>query len=265
MVFSQPILLGRTGLRVSRLGIGASYGVGAAAIERACHEHGVNFFYWGSIRRAGMRDAVRRLALEARDAIVVALQTYDRSGVLLTPMFERGCRALGIDHADLLILGWHQARPSPRIVDAALDLKRRGRVRHLALSGHHRPLFAELAADPEQPFDVLLFRYNAAHRGAEMEIFPSLDRPGRPGTVAYTATCWGALIDPKRMPHGQPPPRASDCYRFALSDARVDAVLCGPKDDGELGEAVRTLDLGPLDPGAMERLRRIGDHIHGGE
>ena len=265
MAFTEPIVLGRTGLRVSRLGIGASYGVGAAAIERACHEHGVNFFYWGSIRRAGMRDAVRRLARDDRDAIVVALQSYDRSGVVLTPMFERGCRALGIDHADLLILGWHQSRPSPRIVDAALDLKRRGRVRYLALSGHHRPLFAELAGEQAQLFDVLLFRYNAAHRGAETEIFPSLVRDGRPGTVAYTATCWGRLIDPKRMPNGEPAPRASDCYRFALSDARVDAVLCGPKDDGELDEAVRTLDLGPLDPGALERLRRIGDHVRRGK
>jgi aryl-alcohol dehydrogenase-like predicted oxidoreductase len=264
VVFDQPIVLGRTGLRVSRLGIGASYGVGAAAIERAFHEHGVNVFYWGSIRRAGMREAVRRLARADRDRIVVALQSYDRSGVFLKPMFERGCHALGLDRADLLILGWHQSRPSSRILDAALDLKSRGRVRFLALSGHHRPLIGELAADPAQPFDVLLFRYNAVHRGAETEILPRLGGEGRPGTVAYTATCWGRLLDPKRMPLGEPPPRAADCYRFALSDPRVDAVLCGPKDDGELDEAVRTLDLGPLDPGVVERLRRIGDHIHGG-
>ena len=38
----EPRMLGRTGLRVGPLGIGASYGVPAAAVERA-FEQGVNY------------------------------------------------------------------------------------------------------------------------------------------------------------------------------------------------------------------------------
>ena len=41
----EPRILGRTGLQVGRMGIAASYGVPAAAVERA-FEHGVNYFYW---------------------------------------------------------------------------------------------------------------------------------------------------------------------------------------------------------------------------
>ena len=264
MSFASPVMLGRTGLRVGRIGLGASYGVSASAIERAFHERGVNYFYWGSIRRRGMRDAVRHLAPAHRAGIVVALQSYDRTGLLMAPFLTRGLRALAIERADVLILGWHQRPVPPRVLDAAFRLKDRGLVSHLAMSGHDRGLLGRLASDPAQPFDVLMFRYNAAHRGAETEIFPLLGPGKRPGTIAYTATRWGQILDPKRMPRGERPPAAADCYRFALTDPRVDMVLAGPADDRELEEALAALDRGALSAGELERLRRIGDHVRGG-
>jgi predicted aldo/keto reductase-like oxidoreductase len=260
----DPTVLGRTGLHVGRIGVGSSYGVPAAAIERAYHEHGVNLFYWGSIRRPGFGRAVKTLAARDRARVVVMLQTYDRTGVLMPFFVNRGLRALGIDHADILLLGYHQALPPARVVDAAVRLRERGRVRFLALSGHHRPLFGKLADDPAQPFDVLMFRYNAAHRGAETEILPHLGRPGRPGTIAYTATSWGQIVDGKRMPPGVTSPRGADCYRFALGAPGVDVVLSGAASEAELTEAIAALDLGPLEPAERETMCRIGDHIHGG-
>jgi aryl-alcohol dehydrogenase-like predicted oxidoreductase len=150
------------------------------------------------------------------------------------------------------------------VLDAALGLKARGLVRHLALSGHDRGLLGRLAEDPAQPFDILMFRYNAAHRGAEDEILPCLPPAPRPGTVAYTATRWGRLLDPKFMPLGEPVPKPADCYRFALTDPRVDMVLAGPANDRELREALMALDRGPLEPDELARLRRIGDHVRAG-
>jgi hypothetical protein len=262
MSFASPVVLGRTGLRVGRIGVGASYGVSASSIERAFHERGVNYFYWGSIRRGGMRDAVRRLAPAHRSGIVVALQSYDRTGLLMAPFVLRGLRALAIERADILILGWHQRPVPPRVLDAAVRLKERGLVSHLALSGHDRGLLGRLAADPAQPFDVLMFRYNAAHRGAETDILPFVASANRPGTIAYTATRWGQLLDPKRMPDGERVPEAADCYRFALTDPRVDLVLAGPANDRELTEALLALDRGPLEPDELAHLCRIGDHVH---
>ena len=264
MSFASPVLLGRSGLRVGRIGLGASYGVSASGIERAFHERGVNYFYWGSIRRHGMRDAVRHLAPTRRSAMVVALQTYDRSGLLMAPFVTRGLRALGIDHADVLILGWHQRPVSRRVIDAALRLKELGLVGHLAMSGHDRGLIGRLAADSAQPFDILMFRYNAAHRGADAEILPRLPVANRPGTIAYTATRWGQLLDPKRMPEGEPALGAADCYRFALTDPRVDMVLAGPASDEELDGALAALDRGTLDEDELARVRRIGDHVRAG-
>src|SRR5438067_1079497 len=123
MAFREPTILGRTGLKVGRLGIGGSYGIGAAAVERAYHEHGVNYFYWGSIRRGGMRDAIRALSRSERDRIVIALQSYDRTGPLMRTFHERGLKALGTAYADVLILGWFNAMPAGRILNAAVKLK----------------------------------------------------------------------------------------------------------------------------------------------
>ena len=58
---------------------------------------------------------------------------------------EKGLRSLGIDYADVLILGWFNRFPRPGVMEAALKLKERGLVRFLAMSGHNRPLFGETA------------------------------------------------------------------------------------------------------------------------
>ena len=41
--------------------------------------------------------------------------------------------------------------------------------------------------------DLLMIRYNAAHRGAETEIFPVTDSTSLP-VVVYTCLRWGALL-----------------------------------------------------------------------
>ena len=98
-------------------------------------------------------------------------------------------------------------------------MKEKGIFQFLALSGHQRKLFPELAR--ERIFDLFHVRYNAAHRGAEEEVFPLIQGEERPGIVTYTATRWGHLIKPKKMPPGETPPPASHCYRFILSNTKL--------------------------------------------
>ncbi|MCC6750441.1 MAG: aldo/keto reductase [Deltaproteobacteria bacterium] len=261
--FRDRTILGRTGLRVSRLGLASGYGVPDDAVERAFHEHGLNYFYWSSPRRGGMKRALQRLARTHRQELVIALQTYDHTGLVLSRFHERGLRALGIDYADVLILGWFNHYPRERVLDAALSLKAQGKVRFLALSGHRRENFRELLARPSSPIDIFMIRYNAAHRGAEVEVFPHLPAEGRPGITTYTATRWGQLLQERRMPSGERPLSASECYRFVLSHPAVDLCMIGPADGEQLTEAVRALDAGPLSEPDLARVRRIGDHVHG--
>jgi aryl-alcohol dehydrogenase-like predicted oxidoreductase len=86
---------------------------------------------------------------------------------------------------------WNQDVPR-RIVDAARKLKERGLARFLGVSTHARSRVPIIAGG--DVFDVVHFRYNAAHPGAEQDIFPRLPEGGRPGLVSFTATSWGQLV-----------------------------------------------------------------------
>ncbi len=258
--FKEQTILGRTGLKTSRLGIGAGYGVPASAIIKAYREYSVNYFYWGT-RKAGMKEAIRTLAPTERDKIVIALQSYDHLGFYIPRSVEKGLRALGVEYVDVLILGWHNRYPSARIIESALKCREQGKIRFLAISGHQRKMFRETAQRADAPFDIFMMRYNAAHTGAEKEVFPQLPAENRPGMTIYTATRWGNLLKPKKMPPGEAPLSASDCYRFVLSNPNVDLCMTGPKNDKEMDEALLALERGPLAAEEMERVRRIGDYI----
>ena len=225
--FFPPRFFGKTGLMVGRLGLGSSYGLPGREVERA-FDHGVNFFLWGSRRRRDFGLGVRNLARTNRADIVVAVQTYTRMASLMEWSVDRALRSLRTDYVDVLCLAWWNGPTPRRIVDAALELRAKGKVRSLMVSCHHRPTFETFIADPS--FDALMLRYNAAHPGADREVFPLLRGPSRPGVVGFTATRWGTLLNPRLVPPNEPAPRASDCYRFAMTNPHVDVTLTGPQE-----------------------------------
>jgi predicted aldo/keto reductase-like oxidoreductase len=240
--------------------VACSYGAPTRAFEEA-FERGVNYFYWGSMRKEAMARAIRNIVSKGqRDKLVVVLQSYSRSATLLETFFRRGLKQLKLEAADVLLLGWHNTPPSQRILDRAAAMRERGMFKHLAVSGHHRPLFPKLAA--EERFDILHVRYNAVHRGAEEEVFARMAAENPPGLVIYTATRWGDLLKPAKMPPGEMPLRAADCYRFVMSHPAVHVCMSGPQDLAQMREALEALELGPLSEEEMHRIRAIGDYIH---
>jgi predicted aldo/keto reductase-like oxidoreductase len=82
-----------------------------------------------------------------------------------------------------------------------------------------------------------------------------------PGVVAYTATRWGALLRSDLMPPGESVPRASDCYRFALTHPAVDVCLAGPANGAELDEAMSALDRGPMNESDLVWMNRVGASV----
>jgi aryl-alcohol dehydrogenase-like predicted oxidoreductase len=253
-------VLGRTGLDVCRLGLAGSYGAPSRVFEEA-FERGCNYFYVPWRKPKAMIEAVRNLCGQGRrDDMVVAIQTYARYGVILESTVRRRLRSLGVERADVLILAWHNHVPSRSLLNKARQLKEKGLVRYLAMSGHNRSVFPQLG--DVGVFDVFHVRYNAAHRGAETEVFPHLKGDNRPGIVTYTATRWGDMLNSSKMPQGYTHPRAADCYRFVMSNPSVDICLSGPKDLDQAREALAALELGPMTAEEMERMRAIGDHVH---
>jgi len=261
-------LLGRTGRAVTRLGVSSGYGVPGAAVERA-FDQGVNYLYWGSRRTASFAAALRALR-SRRDEFVLVIQSYSRFAPLVGWSLERALRALNFDYTDVLLLGMWNKPVAPRILDAARRLKERGLVRHLAVSTHARTLVPAIAAGSD--FDVVHLRYNAAHPGAETDIFPHLPASGRPGLTAFTATSWGQLLGhgfPLRVvgshsiPKGERIPTAADCYRFVLTRPEIDVCMTGPKDAAQMEQALEALRLGPMSEDELVWMRRVGRAVSG--
>jgi aryl-alcohol dehydrogenase-like predicted oxidoreductase len=250
--------LGRTNVEVARIGLASSYGAPAGTVELA-FDHGVNYFYWGSIRRGGFGEGLRALA-PRRDRFLLVTQSYSRVASLVGPSLERALRTLRFDYTDVLLLGLWNGGPPPRILEACRKLRERGLVRYLAISTHNRPLIPQLAGDPQ--FDIFHVRYNAVHRGAEREVFGQMPVQNPPGLVSFTATSWRQLLSPKRIPPGEKTPTAADCYRFVLSQPAVDVCMTGPANPAQFNEALEALHRGPMAEDELAWMRRVGDAIY---
>jgi predicted aldo/keto reductase-like oxidoreductase len=269
----SPFLTARFGSLgpVCRLGLasrGAS-GLSAADVRHAL-ERGINFLNWCGTTNDFSR-AVAGLGPRRRQ-VVVCVQFEARSAADAERELASILRELATAYVDVLTFyyveersEWEEIIGPGGALEFCREAKEAGKVRLLGLTSHQRKLAAEAAASGL--LDMLMIRYNAAHRGAETEVFPTTDRLGLP-VVTYTALRWGALPRPTPDdPEGFTPPPAPAWYRFALQSPSVTVALAAPEDRAELEEDLKVLDAaGPLSPEEYQRLAEHGQRVrrHGG-
>ncbi len=252
--------LPRFGKRVHRLGLAGNYGLDAAGLEAAL-ERGMNYIFW-SARMSRFTPVVREALRRHRERFVVAAgPTFGFFPGMVRRGAERALKVLGTDYLDLYQLYWlgKTSAWTEGTVEELMKLREEGKVRTIGVSCHDRPRAGQLAED--SPLDLLMIRYNAAHPGAERDIFPHLEKR-KPMLVAYTATAWRRLLKPPRGWEG-PVPTAGDCYRFCLSSPHVDVVLSGPGSMAQLEENFAAMEKGPLSTEEQEWMRRFGKAVHG--
>ena len=249
--------LGPSGPSVSPLGLAGSFGIDADAVERAYHELGINY-YFVTARMTGLVEGIRRLvAAGHRDDLVIATGANFPTGGGVRSAFEKMSKTLGVDRIDVFQLFWVQYHwyVTGKTWPAMRELKESGKVGKLGVSIHDRVMARSLV--DELGLELLMIRYNAAHRGAEREIFATLPAP-RPAVVAYTATRWGKLLQPAK---GLGPMTAGECYRFPLTNPNVDVVLTGPKTWDELSANAASVREGPLPEERLTAVRAFGDAV----
>ena len=249
----------RFGKQLLRLGLSGSFGLD----EKGCREalERVQYVFWSPRMKA--------LTTALRDALAADRERYIVSAGPLLGYFpgavrraaEGALRTLGVDRLDVFQLYWlgKMSAFTGAVREEMVKLRDEGKIRLLGASIHDRPRAGKLADD--SMLDLLMIRYNAAHPGAEQDIFPHLGRR-RPVVVAYTATAWRKLLRPPRGWSGKVP-TAGDCYRFCLSSPYVDLVLTGPRSTAELRENLAAMEKGPLSREEMEEIRAFGRAVHG--
>lgn len=254
----------RDGQPVTRLGLGGLPDQDPACV-RAAYDAGVNYFFFYGQSQQPFIEEIPRLAAESRDQICIATGSGSRTVAGLRVDRDTLAQLAGVDRFDVFFAEYLHPGDDPETVfgpDGLLDelrhWKDEGTIRYVGATAHDRSLARRLAEDPR--VDVLMHRYNMAHRKAEAEVFPAAVASGTP-IVAFTATRWATLLSPPADWQG-PAATASDCYRYCLSHEAVALVLMAPKQVEELSENLAVFSAGPLEPAPLRQWEAYGRAIY---
>lgn len=231
---------------VCRLGLATR---GGSALLREDIEwaiaRGVNYLNWCG-HPDGLNHAIAQLGA-ARSKVVISVQFQSRTCREAANEFESYLEQLRTAYIDIATLYYVECNEEWEMITARDGVwkyleteKRAGRLRLIGLTTHQRPLAARWAQTGL--LDMLMIRYNAAHRGAGDDIFAVTSRRKIP-VVTFTGLRWGALLKPTpEDPPGYRPPTPADCYRFCLANENVAVALMAPANRGELESDLELLD-----------------------
>lgn len=251
------------GRELFRVGVACNYGIDERGLEHAL-DRGVEYVFWTHTRTGHVKPALRRALAARRDRVVLGTgPSVAWFGGSVRRGAEKLLRDLGTDFIDVLHLFWlgRTSALTEGTVEALAKLKEEGKIKAAAISIHDRKRAGELVKG--SPIDWFMLRYNAAHPGAERDVFPNLaTATKKPVVCAYTATSWRKLL---KKPSGWDGDAmtAGDCYRFCLSSPHVDLVLMGPSSVAQIDENLSALDKGPLSPAEDTWMRAFGRAVHG--
>ncbi len=247
---------------VFRLGLSATYRPGERTVRSAL-EHGVNYLFAFAID-TNITGVVREMNADRREKVILATGAYNWliGHTSLRKSLENALRRYKTDYIDVFhFLGVVKPKDFPPAMQDELNaLKADGKVRATAMSCHDRKFAAELAS--RGTLDALMIRYNAAHPGAETDIFPHVQAHST-GVIAYTATRWRRLLmRPRGWAKTAPVATAGQCYRFVLSNPNVQVALTAPTNQKQLLDNLREVERGPLPDDEMQFMRSFGAYVH---
>ena len=233
-------ILGRTGLKVRRIGLG---GIPiqqiseeeAVKVVRHCYEVGINYFdtargYTVSEERIGK-------ALEdVRDEVFLATKSGRRTREGLLEELAISLKNLRTDWIDVYQLHgvssseqWDQVRSPGGALEALHQARDEGKIHHLGITSHDPALLTEIVK--ADIFETIMIPYNYLSTLPAEELLP-LCRNMSVGTVIMKPFGGGAFSD------------ARIALKFLLGNEDVDVVIPGMMSIAEVDENV-ALGLGP--------------------
>lgn len=247
--------------RVHRLGLSFNSKLSADVVKKAL-DKGINYLFWTTSATKEHHEVVKERLRNDREKIVLAGGVsvgYFAGSVRRSA--EKLLKSFDIEYLDVFQLYWlGKMSAFTKGVEKELEkLREEGLIRATGLSIHDRIRAGHLVGNSS--LDMFMIRYNAAHPGAEKDIFPSYAKR-RPLTVSYTATSWRRLL---RKPAGWDGSMMTpgDCYRFVLSSPYIDVALTGATSDEQLLSNLEAIQKGPLSGEEEEWMRKFGHLVHG--
>jgi len=277
-------LLGRTGLRVSAIGFGASpLGNEFGAIEplegeRAVHaavDAGINYFDVSPYYGRTLAEQRLGAALAGRRQNVVLgtkcgrydTDTFDFSPARVRSSVHESLRRLRTDYLDILLAHdieyAHREQIIGETIPAMLELQREGKVRSVGISGLPLRLLADVAERGSVDLVLSYCHYNLLLRDLDQILTPIMERL-QIGLINASPLHMG-LLTAGGAPSWHPAPQqvkdvgaqvvklcesrgaepATVALRFCLAHPYVSSTLVGISNRQQLEENLRALDTKP--------------------
>ena len=245
---------GRTGLRISRVGLGGIPiqridAAGTKALIRQLMDAGVN--YVDTARGYTVSEEYLGEALEGvREHWVVATKSRARTRTEMAQDIETSLKNLRTGYIDLYqlhnptVAELQQAAGPGGALEALQEARAAGKVRHIGVTAHSTAVF-ELALSMDW-VETVMFPYNIVEAQGEALIHAAAEKGV--GFIAMKPLAGGAIED------------AALAMRFLAAEPAVDVIIPGMADPREVEEnltaAANTAPLTPAEQAAMEQIRQ---------
>jgi len=253
------------GNAASRLGMAGNPRQESGCVQLA-YDAGVNYFFFYGPGHITMVLELAELIPRHRDSLIIATGSGSRSTRGLSTAWRKIVGPLGTGRVDVFFAEYISPADdlanivgAGGVLDVLQDWKDKGRIRFAGVTTHDRQLARRLISDPR--VDVLMHRFNMAHRKAAREVFPAAVREGKP-VVAFTATRWGTLLE-RPQSWNLEVPRATDCYRYCLTEPAVQVVLTAPASITELQQNLQILSKPKMGARQRTKWEQFGDYVYG--
>ena len=205
----------------------------------AAYDAGINYFFFYNQSYPLLIDELSPVLRDNRESIVVATGSESRNLKTLSSYLDQVCHQLEVDTVDIFYAEYVSPGDEMEtllgaggVFDELHRWKTEGRIRYVGATTHNRPMAVELVESGR--IDVLMHRYNMAHRGAEEQVLPAALNAEVP-VVAFTCTRWGSLLTGHQDWSG-PVPTAADCYQYVLHHPAIHIALTAPTTPAQLEE-----------------------------
>jgi len=255
---TDTVVLGKTGLKLSRLGIGlgsnsgnVQFGLGQEGFNklvRYAFDQGIRYFDCAQSYKTfqWLGEAIKGFP---RDEIFL-LSKIGGNPEKPAEVIDRQLRILKTDHLDCMLVHcavtatWTQERS--RLMEAIDDAKAKGKIRTKGVSCHSLPALRVAARSDWVEVNLVRVNPQAKHTDSET---PKWDAPG---TVIEPVL--EQLATMKQNRHGiigmkligdgdfKDPVDREKAIRFAMSRPEIDAVTIGFKSPAEIDEAIQRMN-----------------------
>lgn len=247
-------ILGKTGLRISRIGLGGIPiqridAEGTKKLIRRLMEEGVN--YIDTARGYTVSEEYLGYALEGvRNRFVLATKSMARTKEAMTKDINISLEKLRTDYIDLYQIHNPTMKELEQVLapggalEALLEAKTAGKIRHIGITLHSVLLF-EKAVEYDW-VETIMFPYNIVETQGEELIAACAEK--NIGFINMKPLAGGALDD------------ASVALRFIAANPNITVVIPGMAEQSEIEQNVRAVcDCSPLTDRELEKIQQFRD------